>query len=714
MEKRTLLAILLIGALSAGYFFYLNKTSSNEQPPQQTTTTQTQQQAQQTTTTQPAQRTAPQPAAIVRPAVVTTPLLANRFSPLGPGVRDMNEAIAYLNNSDKARELQKDKDVIDNKIFELNNKISTQTNSIEKNRLIFELNNLKTRSQYLNNEITRLRGGESFNGVPTQPTEIKFSTELYDGVFTTRGALFKKLIYAKLKGWDPDKKATLPLDALANDPTMANPKIRPFLVSFNQDGASEDELPVYTFDEQESTAQSQGDIIAKVFYVRYFNKGKIFKLVKTFKFHRDKYLIDFSIKIVNEHQGENEIAATNGGTQDGYYLFWGYGLGEFVRPKYRTSYDEEIRFLYYSGADQSMKEVEGKKRITQKIYPTQADWLGLDNRYFFVGFDIKKLNDIAAARGNQDRYNPVQSATISREETDFREQISLSFFKVKFTKKGESRESFIRVYLGPKGNASELLKSGINGLDVVADRGWAIIRPIGTGIKWLLMFLNKYIGNFGISIILLTILIKLLLHPLNKKSMESAKKMQLIQPKIQEVNKQYAKDPQLKQKALMELYKKEGINPLGGSLPLLLQMPFFFALFQTLPVIVDLKNVSFLWIKDLSSPDTIIWGNFFITDQINVLPIIMTLTSLIQSKITMTEGGDSRQQKMMMLLPVVFLFLFYKMPSGLVLYWTIQNVLQILQQIWTNKRLEMKKAAGELNTPKRGSRNTSMDNRKKK
>ena len=195
MEKRTLLAILLIGALSAGYFFYLNKTSSSEQPPQQTTTTQSQQQqTQQTTAAQPAQRTATQPAAIVRPAVVTTPLLANRFSPLGPGVRDMNEAIAYLNNSDKARELQKDKDVIDNKIFELNNKISTETNAVEKNKLTFELNTLKTRSQYLNNEITRLRGGESFNGVPTQPTEIKFSTELYDGVFTTRGALFKKLI----------------------------------------------------------------------------------------------------------------------------------------------------------------------------------------------------------------------------------------------------------------------------------------------------------------------------------------------------------------------------------------------------------------------------------------------------------------------------------------------------------------------------------------
>ncbi|MCU0820918.1 MAG: YidC/Oxa1 family membrane protein insertase, partial [Spirochaetes bacterium] len=171
-----------------------------------------------------------------------------------------------------------------------------------------------------------------------------------------------------------------------------------------------------------------------------------------------------------------------------------------------------------------------------------------------------------------------------------------------------------------------------------------------------------------------------------QKSTESMKKMQELAPKMNELKEKYKDRPDMLNKEVMKMYKTHKVNPLGGCLPLLLQMPFFFALWSALINSIDLWQAPFIfWIKDLSLPDTVLTFSGY---NLNILPIIMTATSYIQQKLTTPAGGTNQQQKMMMFMPLVFIFIFWNMPSGLVLYWTLQNVLQILNQIYVNKKTE--------------------------
>ncbi len=199
----------------------------------------------------------------------------------------------------------------------------------------------------------------------------------------------------------------------------------------------------------------------------------------------------------------------------------------------------------------------------------------------------------------------------------------------------------------------------------------------------------------------MTIVIKIILHPLTRKSFESMRRMSALQPKINEIKNKYKNDQRQMNKETQALYKREKINPMGGCLPMLFQMPIFYALYTLLSGMVELRNESFLWIKDLSIPDTVatikmqvpVLG-YRIAEQgftdINVLPFIMTATTLLQSKLT--SGNQSGQQGKMMtyLFPLMFFFIFWNMPSGLVLYWTVQNILTIGQQYIIDYRLKKK------------------------
>jgi YidC/Oxa1 family membrane protein insertase len=166
--------------------------------------------------------------------------------------------------------------------------------------------------------------------------------------------------------------------------------------------------------------------------------------------------------------------------------------------------------------------------------------------------------------------------------------------------------------------------------------------------------------------------------------------MQELNPKVKEIREKYKDKADIMNKKIMELYKKEKVNPLSGCLPLLLQMPFFFALYSALVNSIDLWNAPFIfWIRDLSLPDTIFRIHGF---NVNILPVIMTITTFLQQK--MTPGSDSTQQQMLIkMMPVIFIVIFWNMPSGLVLYWIMQNVLQILHQLYINKKASRKAAA---------------------
>jgi YidC/Oxa1 family membrane protein insertase len=171
--------------------------------------------------------------------------------------------------------------------------------------------------------------------------------------------------------------------------------------------------------------------------------------------------------------------------------------------------------------------------------------------------------------------------------------------------------------------------------------------------------------------------------PLTQKSTDSMKKLQELGPQIKKLQEKYKDKPDLIQKETMKLYKENKVNPLGGCLPLILQMPFFFALYSALINSIDLWNAPFmLWIRDLSMPDTVANISGF---NLNLLPLMMTITTIIQQKQTMVDSGNQQQKIMMYMMPVILLFVFWTMPSGLVLYWFLQNLYQILHQFIVNK-----------------------------
>ena len=202
-----------------------------------------------------------------------------------------------------------------------------------------------------------------------------------------------------------------------------------------------------------------------------------------------------------------------------------------------------------------------------------------------------------------------------------------------------------------------------------------------------LQFLYNIFHSWGWAIIVLSILVYLILYPLSVKQMRSMKEMQAIQPKVEALRKLYKDNPQKMNKEIMELYKLHKVNPFGGCLPLLLQMPIFFALYNALMRSISLRGAKFLWIQDLSEPDRLftlpvtlpILGNEF-----NILPIVMALGMFFQQKITATSGSGAaaEQQKMMLIImPIMFGLIFYRMPSGLVLYWLINSMLMLVFQL---------------------------------
>ncbi len=206
-----------------------------------------------------------------------------------------------------------------------------------------------------------------------------------------------------------------------------------------------------------------------------------------------------------------------------------------------------------------------------------------------------------------------------------------------------------------------------------------ILAPISRFIIWGLNILYKPFKNYGICIIILTIFIKIILYPLTKSSMVSMKKMKELQPQMEEIREKYKDNPQKMNQEIFALYKKHKVNPVSGCFPMLLQLPIFFALFKTLNNAVELKGEQFLWIKDLSLPDTLFHIGAF---PVNILPIIMAITQLISQKQTST---DKKQEQMVFFMTIFMLLILYNMPSGLVLYWLVSNILSIIQQWMINK-----------------------------
>ena len=238
------------------------------------------------------------------------------------------------------------------------------------------------------------------------------------------------------------------------------------------------------------------------------------------------------------------------------------------------------------------------------------------------------------------------------------------------------------LFIGPK--ELDLLQSVGNGIDRAIDLGY--FGFVSIPFLYVLHFFHRLTSSYGLDIIILTVLIKLLLWPLTHKSMVSMKSMGKLAPQMEKLKEKFANDKEKLNKEIMELYKRNGVNPLGGCLPMLLQFPVFIGLYNALSTPIELRHAPFLWIKDLSRPD---WQSlpFTLGDWhlgIPVLTILMGASMFLQQWMT-PSAGDPNQRKMMMLMPLMFTFMFVSFPAGLTVYWLVNNILSIVQQYWINR-----------------------------
>lgn len=293
--------------------------------------------------------------------------------------------------------------------------------------------------------------------------------------------------------------------------------------------------------------------------------------------------------------------------------------------------------------------VEKPARFTQNVA-----WTGYADKYFMTAV-MAESGSIASVA--------MQKAASGKLET------SIASGDLQLAA-GQSSTTAYRLFFGPKD--LDILKSQGAGLEQALDLGWfsAIAKPL----LYVLKFFYKYTNNYGIAIIIITVIIKLLFFPLTHKSYKSMKDMQKLQPKMAELKEKYKDDRDGMNRAMMELYRTHKVNPLGGCLPMLIQIPVFFALYKALMFSIELRHAPFmLWITDLSARDP-----YYVT------PIIMGATMFIQQKMT-PSTMDPMQAKIMLALPVVFTFMFLNFPSGLVIYWLVNNVLTIAQQMYINR-----------------------------
>ena len=329
-----------------------------------------------------------------------------------------------------------------------------------------------------------------------------------------------------------------------------------------------------------------------------------------------------------------------------------------------------------SGGCSGSKSAAGMPEETTVEYPGAQTWIAVKNRFFVTalasctegnaGFSATVKRDMGAAN-----YKP--------------ESVSVS---VNF--KGDVTKRTTTFFVGPK-KQSLLWDLGMK--DVMEFGMW---RWLCYPLVWVLNLFNGWIPNFGVAIILLTILVRLLFWPLTRKSTEGMKKMQELQPLMKEIQAKYKDNPQRLQQETWHLYREKKVNPMSSCLPMLIQIPVFIALFNVLRSAVELRYAPFLWIADLSEPEGL-FASWFPFGGLNLLPILMAVSTALQSYFTPSTGDKKQQQMMMVMMPAMMLIMFYSFPSALSLYWFLSNIFSIVQ-MWLIRRQTAAKQA-EVLTP---------------
>ncbi|GHV93872.1 membrane protein insertase YidC [Spirochaetia bacterium] len=413
-----------------------------------------------------------------------------------------------------------------------------------------------------------------------------------------------------------------------------------------------------------------------------------FRLTKRYDFKPREYMFELTITLDGGYsvQGFNFGGQSLNGGNIAYTLAFGPQIGpKFVKLDNRYDYRQ-----YFTFTNGKRKQVKPSDTIN-----TQPAWAAISGKYFSfiaipllaqyeISFSDKEEPGLAAAS----RLNIIRPAVNSPKVTDA-----------------------YRFYLGPKTQeALNVYNNGNNSfgvrdmqlIEVANTRG--ILSPLEKALKWLLvLFHDHVVHNWGVAIILLTLFVKIIFFPLTKKGSEATLRMQALAPKIKELQEKFKGNPQKLNVEMAAFYKAEGYNPLSGCLPMLLQLPIFFAMYNLFNNHFDLRGAEFIphWIPDLSLPEAI-WNfpdGFRLPllgwNALRLLPFIYVGSQLLYGKVTQTpdQQGNSQMKMMLYVMPLVFFFILYDVPSGLLIYWIFSNILTMVQQVTINKYIAGKRAA---------------------
>ena len=385
------------------------------------------------------------------------------------------------------------------------------------------------------------------------------------------------------------------------------------------------------------------------------------KLTKTYQFNRDDYAIKMAYSINNMRK-----------------KVWSGNLYTQLVQKKSDAALGAMGMRTYTGASISSPSKPYEKYSYKKMQKSPIDrnnqggWVAFQQHYFlstWVPQNQTQENHFYTHVNNKNPNNTLYT---------------IGFISPEMTiAPGETKTTQATLYLGP--DQPRYLSHLAPGLDHAVDFGW--LYWLSVLIFWVLSHVESIVGNWGWAIVITTLIIKMVLYPLSSKSFRSMARMKELQPRIKSLKERHADDKQALSKETMALYKKEKVNPMGGCLPMIIQIPVFIALYYVLLGSVELRQAPFIfWIHDLS-----------VKDPYYVLPILMGLSMLLQQLIT-PSAGDPAQAKMMMILPVVMTYVFLKFPAGLVLYWFVNNCTQMIQQSDVTKKCEKSKDGGKKAT----------------
>jgi YidC/Oxa1 family membrane protein insertase len=466
---------------------------------------------------------------------------------------------------------------------------------------------------------------------PSAEKEIRIENDWYSAVFTTKGGTIKDW---QLKEY-PDTEQK-PVSLVRQKNTL----IPPLSIVLNDKPV--DFLSNTNFSVDRENVSFNDSTASLTFH--YSDPSGLF-VKKVFTFYRDDYRVDLTTVVKGSNPYKVAIGSEFGiFDKEGAWVHIGPVL---LRDTDKIDIDSSnIEGIGFFG------KISGRKSKDMVEYTGNVRWIAQEDKYFTSALAPAGTNyDAVVWSWQKNDGSGAQGAEIA--------------YKVQ----GEKGEFLF--YSGPK--RDEILKTYGVGLEHIIDFGF--FSPIARPIFWLLKLFYKVLGNYGWAIVLITIAIRIPFIPLINKGQKSMKKLQVVQPQIAALKEKYKNDPQKIQKETMELYKKHKVNPIGGCLPMLIQLPVFFALYKILLSAIEIRNAPFtLWIQDLA-----------VKDPYYVLPVLMGVSMVIQQKMT-PSGMDPKQAKIMMLMPVVFTFMFLTFPAGLVLYWLVSNTLGIIQQYFVNKK----------------------------